>query len=459
MPELLVYLFKANLALVLFYLGYRVLLRKLTFYHLNRMYLLFAWVFSLSYPLIDVGAWLARRPEVPVGEFRIVFDWQEAPVETFNWWFVIAGVFWLGVVWFGCRLAIRLGSLWHLHRGSRPATWRLFRFRQVFGRVAPFSFWRNIYLNPHLHEEEELGEIFRHEAVHIDGLHTVDVLLAEACSVFCWFNPGAWLMRHAVHENLEFITDRRVLQSGVDRQTYQYSLLRVGQLAQGQSSVGNGFNFKSLKRRIMMMNKRKSSTLHLGKYLLAVPVIAVFVLVFTVSRAYEYDKGDLPSEQLDRGIVGVTADTATTEPLILVDGEAFEGALSDLDAETIERIDVLKGKAATDAYGDRGKNGVVLVTSKKGLKKSTARKPAPLFILDGKTISEAEGHALDPSKIQSISVLKDKAATSIYGSQGANGAVTITTKPEKEVTAPRDTIQRDTTQKRSWTIEIRKDEK
>src|SRR5690606_34593207 len=129
-----------------------------------------------------------------------------------------------GRFYFGWQLLVRLISLRQLHAASRPATWRLFRYRQVFDQVSPFTFWRNIYLNIHQHDARELAEIFSHEQVHANELHTVDVLLAELCRVCCWFNPGAWLIRRAIHENLEYITDRNVLQQGVDKKAYQYHL-------------------------------------------------------------------------------------------------------------------------------------------------------------------------------------------------------------------------------------------
>src|SRR5690606_10735359 len=103
--------------------------------------------------------------------------------------------------------------------------------------------------------------------------------------VLCWFNPGMWLLRNAIRENLEFATDRRVLGSGVAKQAYQYSLLGAGRQLEAYPAIAHGFNFKSLKIRILMMNKKRSSRLHLGKYLFAVPVIAVFALFFTMSRA------------------------------------------------------------------------------------------------------------------------------------------------------------------------------
>ena len=52
----------------------------------------------------------------------------------------------------------------------------------------------------------------------------------------------------------------------------------------------------------------------------------------------------------------------------------------------------------------------------------------PLCIIDGKEVDIKVMKALDPGAIQSISVLKDKAATEIYGDKGKNGVLVITLK-------------------------------
>ena len=53
---------------------------------------------------------------------------------------------------------------------------------------------------------------------------------------------------------------------------------------------------------------------------------------------------------------------------------------------------------------------------------------APLYILDGAAISSSEFNAINPSDIESISVLKDASSTSIYGARASNGVIVITTK-------------------------------
>src|SRR5690606_1102275 len=240
MPEVMIYLLKVNLSVILFYLGYRLLLRKLTFYTLNRCYLLFSLIFSFTYPLVDMAGWLETSEHViPTEVVYVIPDWQQVPTETFDWWTWVLGLIGVGSLWCAVRLVIRLLSLWRIHRQSQPSMWQWFRYRQVFGEILPFSFWQHIYVNVHHHEQRELVEIFKHEQVHVDGLHTLDVLLAELSSVLSWFNPGIWLMRAAVRENLEFITDRKVLLSGADKKAYQYSLLSIGKQSTRYSDIGN----------------------------------------------------------------------------------------------------------------------------------------------------------------------------------------------------------------------------
>ena len=477
MPAVIVYLLKVNLAVLLFYLGYRLLLRRLTFYTLNRFYLLFSLVFSFGYPLVDVSQWMARSEKgIPAEVVYVIPDWRQVPTETFDGWAWIVGLLVIGSVWYAVRLVIRLLSLLRIHRQSRFARWQWFSYRQVFVDIQPFSFWRYIYVNVHHHEQRDLLDIFTHEQIHVEEMHTLDVLLAEICSVCAWFNPAIWLLRAAIHENLEFITDRKVLSSGVDKKVYQYSLLSIGQQGRAYPTIGNGFTYKSLKRRIMMMNKGKSPKVHLGRYLLAIPVITVFVLVFTVSRAYEYQEegrvivedstgskppwwSDLPSERQAKRVVKVTADTANTQPLILVDGETYEGDVNDIDPKAIESIDVLKGKAATEKYGSKGKDGVVLIALKEGqkvrLKVRSAANVAtvtdsaerrekqvftvypgkqPLLFIDGEEVSSDALNSLDPNTITNVSILKDEAAKALHGKRGANGVVLITTKVKDEET-------------------------
>jgi len=63
---------------------------------------------------------------------------------------------------------------------------------------------------------------------------------------------------------------------------------------------------------------------------------------------------------------GATSLTGTQDPLIIVDGTITRGTLADINAEDIERIEVVKGAAASSLYGSDAANGVVQIFTKRG---------------------------------------------------------------------------------------------
>ena len=119
----------------------------------------------------------------------------------------------------------------------------------------------------------------------------------------------------------------------------------------------------------------------------------------------------------------VKGDTKTL-PLIVIDGVvANKAALNATKPDDIQSISVLKNKEAIVYPG--GENGVVVVTTKK------QAKATPLYVIDGKVVTAQESEALDVNKIDSINVLKGESAMKAYGKRGTNGVVIITTKKKK----------------------------
>jgi hypothetical protein len=284
MPELILYLLKANIALALFYLTYYLVLRKLTFYHLNRFFLVLGIVFSAIYPLIDLNELFNSHQELAaIQNYAVVipaYTLTATPEQaaTFDYWLIPVTLFWAGSAFMFARLLMQFLSLYKIHRASEPDTYQGVAFRKVNGISEAFSFWKTIYLNPSQHRTPELESILKHEQIHVHGLHTLDVLLAEISTVFYWFNPGAWLIKNAMKENLEFIADQHVVDAGVDKKEYQYLLLKV--VGATQPQITNQFNFPSLKRRIAMMNKMPSTKANQLRLLIALPLVAMLLVAF-----------------------------------------------------------------------------------------------------------------------------------------------------------------------------------
>jgi hypothetical protein len=76
MPALFVFLLKVNIALIIFCLGYYLVLRKLTFYTLNRVYLGLGIIFSSIYPLINLTDFLQRHQQIAKPMQQVVLNWK-----------------------------------------------------------------------------------------------------------------------------------------------------------------------------------------------------------------------------------------------------------------------------------------------------------------------------------------------------------------------------------------------
>ena len=133
--------------------------------------------------------------------------------------------------------------------------------------------------------------------------------------------------------------------------------------------------------------------------------------------------------------------TKSEEPLFIINGEVVKRSLfEDVDSDDIKTINVLKGTSALEVYGNKGKNGVVVMSTKhttgnnKNLNNSGALyfnvkgNESPLFILNGEVIKKKDLEKLDPNLIKSVDVIKDSNKTKIYGEKGKNGVVIITSK-------------------------------
>lgn len=285
MPHFFLILLKINLVLILFSATYYLVLRRLTFYSLNRAFLVFGIVFSSAYPFINLTGFLAGHQSVPAfvpelnQQVSELVKQDAVPLV----WEILTLLFYAGVVLMALRLLVQFISLYRMHQNSSPDSLNQYPVRILADRVSPFSFWQTIYINPGLHKQEDLPNILAHEKVHVEQWHTLDIILAEICVVFYWFNPGVWLMKKAVRENIEFITDARILRKGIDRKAYQYSLLDVGTL-QPSVAIVNNFSLSDLKKRIKMMNARRSSKVNLTRYMLVLPALLCVTLAFTIDK-------------------------------------------------------------------------------------------------------------------------------------------------------------------------------
>jgi TonB family protein len=138
--------------------------------------------------------------------------------------------------------------------------------------------------------------------------------------------------------------------------------------------------------------------------------------------------------------------------LYIVDGKETT-SIKDIPPDDIEKINVLNRASSAAIYGEKGKNGVIIIQTKNGINKSLQGKinnsklesnpnseemklkspfvsEFPLFILDGKEVPSIDD--VNSEKIEKIDVLKGESATELYGEKGKNGVIVITSKQKAE---------------------------
>ena len=283
----LVYILKASVCLALFYLFYRLLLSKETFHRFNRLALLGLLVLSCAVPFMEVTVQESSempQPFLALEEMMGMMEVEPAGVldETpmyFPWKELLLLLYVGGILFFFIRHLWSLGRMVRLLRTCRKEKVEegitLYVHRE---KVAPFSWMKMIVLSED--DLEENGKaILTHERAHIHNRHSWDLLLAEVCIFFQWFNPAAWLLKQELQNIHEYEADEWVIENGIDAKTYQLLIIKKAVGAR-LYSIANSFNHSSLKKRITMMIKKKSNPWARMKYLYVLPLAAVAVAAF-----------------------------------------------------------------------------------------------------------------------------------------------------------------------------------
>jgi len=285
---------------------YKLLLQKETFFHLNRYILLSCMVLAFILPLVPVPQQLSFRKIDAEKNTTLV----KAPVENLSSTAVkeptvqptlteqtkqvinvdvllqcLVYLYWFGVVIFGLNFLMQAVILLLRANSKSVIQDGKFRIVEITGDKAPCSFGNNIFINPEKYEWETYSQILLHEKIHIEQKHTIDLLLAEIVLIFQWFNPFAWQWRKALETNLEFLTDDQMLQQdNVEKESYQFSLLQVA-APQFPLSLTTNYNQSLLKKRIIMMNSKKSNVHTTWKYFFLVPLMVLFACLFNQPAA------------------------------------------------------------------------------------------------------------------------------------------------------------------------------
>ena len=405
---MMLYVIKAAITLALLYSCFFLFLSKETFHRFNRCMLVGIMLVSLFMPMFH---FTTSHPTTLNEEVYIVQNYIEhdtTPIivtaqqaQGITWIQALTWIYMAGVVLMLILTLVQATSLIRFmssgvrHTDSQGNTVILHN-----NDVPPFSIFRYIVMS--VKDYESCRQyILTHEQEHIRLGHTYDLLLLQGMKTLMWFNPFIWFLSRDLKAVHEYEADQAVINQGIDAKSYQ-QLLVMKVVGNRLQPFTNNLNHGSLKKRIVMMYQKPSDRWLMLKALCAIPVAALTINTFatpietdpvedmvktletTNVPAFNEVKETLPSpktaeEASEEKPFAITTDSNNIDdnPLILINGHEVKipadiktidgetlGKMLHINKEDIASVTVLKNGAATAIYGEKAKNGVISIETK-----------------------------------------------------------------------------------------------
>ncbi|SKC18162.1 M56 family metallopeptidase [Dyadobacter psychrophilus] len=488
--ETLLYFGKVNLYWILLFACYQLMLRNHTFFKWNRYYLLGSLIAAFFLPLL---IYPENAPAIPVvyqvnaADFTVRAN--EAEAAPFMTWtqiiWTIYGLGFLVTVFQFFKHIIQLRKF--LKAGEIIELDDCTVVLIDSNNTGSFSFLNWIVINRNDYEHH-FDAILRHEMVHTQQMHSLDILLIEILKVLFWFNPFLLLYKRSMQEIHEFLADAQA----PNRDNYARFLVAYALKAPITSLTNHFFKPSQIKNRIRMIYKNRTSKWMLSTYLFALTVIASTALFVAGCERTEQNEAEIAARNAEKATKDALPDDKifsvveeqpefpggqqamfqflgrkikypTAAANANVQGKVFlqfvvtdEGNIQDIvvlkgigygcDAESV-RVLKLFPKWKPGKQNGKPVNVKFTLPVNFQLEESDSESAtstihldekmasvvhyafSPLYILDGKEMENADFlKKLPGEKIKSMDVLKGEKAEEVYGDKGKNGVIKITTK-------------------------------
>ena len=285
------YLYKASILITVFYLCYILFLKRETFFQHNRWFLVSGLLLSLLIPLITIPietpvttvSYIAPTSIVNLTESPLSQTTETATI--ISWHDIVLGTYLLGLFVFFIRFMLQAGSLIVLLIKNPKTKDGVYTYVLINKNITPFSFFQWIVYNPLDFEADELNIMLTHEKVHVNEMHSADIILAQLMCTAFWFNPIIWFYKKDINQNLEFIADNKT-QNSINSKTAYQKLLVKASLGYQSMAMTNNFYNSLIKKRIVMLQKSESNHKNRLKLLLILPCIGLFMASFNTKNVY-----------------------------------------------------------------------------------------------------------------------------------------------------------------------------
>lgn len=305
MAKLVIYLLESSVLLALFYLLYLLVLRRETFFNLNRFFLLNTLVVSLLIPLVSIDLIprkiiVVEQPLKEISKLRMSYYeamalWEfesngkepatqltaiaSKPLMSSASWMKLFASILLAIYAAGILVCLSR-TVWTIRwirkmivvsPNAKMDTATVIKIRHP---IAPFSFFHYVFVHDAIVGTPEFNHILAHERTHIEQRHSIDLVFVQILAAFFWFNPVIWRLIKSLKATHEYIADKKVINSGYSLVEYQTLLLK--QLISSNSfGLVHNFNLSFIKKRITMMKNKRSGWS--GKLSVAMAIVSSLI--------------------------------------------------------------------------------------------------------------------------------------------------------------------------------------
>lgn len=282
----MVYLLQVSACVGLFFCLYYLILSRLTFFTINRWYLMGALTLSFIIPLLTITINNADSPTLQGAMYvhqlqaipgQVISAKTEVQSSAINLPLLLTRGYLIVALALFIRLLAVIGLFFLKIR--RQQSTKVGRVRIIRGShfAANGSFLHYIFLNDNQLNKDERKQIIRHEMLHVTRLHSADRIILEMAKIILWFNPFIYWYSRAVEENHEFEVDYAI---GLlaDKKKYADLLLQLS--VANHPAFYNSFSKTPLEKRITMLFNQPTTNMKKMIYVLVLPISAISCLAF-----------------------------------------------------------------------------------------------------------------------------------------------------------------------------------
>jgi hypothetical protein len=294
--EWIYYLLKVSTCMATFFVLYYFGFRKLTFFNLNRIYLVATLLASFVIPALElqinrtINSPIVNEVDNNIGPKLILLDNSSLDQSKMtssdglaqsgvDWKALVVIGYWTGVISSLTLFLIQVLSMLKYTSVKPRQVGRL----KVISKHKGFtncSFFNYVFVDDQHFQESEFYAFLEHEGVHASRYHSLDTVLLMICKSLLWFNPVVFLYHRALIQIHEFEADQ-ITSLKVGSKAYADILLNMA-IRQNQLTIMQNFVKNPLKERIKMLFCNSSRQSMKLMYLGSIPLLCTLLLSFSV---------------------------------------------------------------------------------------------------------------------------------------------------------------------------------